>query len=123
MTGKLQAAGRQQGVTILGLVVVLVVVIFVSLLGFKLIPAFLEYRAMKIAIIAIGREKQNGTVSEIRRAFDSRQAIDDFQAVKASELEVTKQGNQIVISFAYRKEVPLFMNVGLYLDFAANSTQ
>ena len=120
---KLQAAGRQQGVTILGLVVVLVIVIFVSLLGFKLIPAFLEYRAMKTAIVAIAREKQNGTVSEIRRAFDSRQAIDDFQAVKASELEVTKQGNQIVISFAYRKEVPLFMNVGLYLDFAANSAQ
>jgi len=123
MMGKLQAAGRQQGVTILGLVVVLVVVIFVSLLGFKLIPAFLEYNAMKNAIYAIAREKQNGTVSEIRRAFDSRQAIDDFQAVKASELEVTKQGNQIVISFAYRKEVPLFMNVGLYLDFAASSAK
>ena len=27
----------------------------------------------------------------------------------------------MVIGFAYRKEVPLFANVGLYIDFAANS--
>jgi len=26
-----------------------------------------------------------------------------------------------VISFAYRKEIPLFANLGVYLDFAANS--
>jgi len=27
----------------------------------------------------------------------------------------------VVIAFAYRKEIPLFTGVGLYLDFAANS--
>jgi hypothetical protein len=27
----------------------------------------------------------------------------------------------MVISFAYRKEVPLFANVGVYVDFAASS--
>jgi Flp pilus assembly protein TadG len=123
MIGKLQAAGRQQGVTIVGLVVVLVVLIFVALLGFKLVPSFLEYNALKNAVYAIAREKQNGTVNEIRRAFESRQAIDDFTAVKASELEITKQGNQVVLAFAYRKEIPLFMNVGLYIDFAANTSK
>ena len=60
-------------------------------------------------------------MAEIRRAFESRQAIDDFQAVKATDLEISKNGNQIVIAFAYRKEVPLFANVGVYIDFAANS--
>jgi Tfp pilus assembly protein FimT len=112
---------KQQGVTITSLVIALVVVVFVALLGFKLVPAFLEFRAMKNAISAIAREKQSGTVAEIRRAFESRQAIDDFQAVKATDLDISKQGNQVVIAFAYRKEVPLFANVGLYIDFAANS--
>jgi hypothetical protein len=27
----------------------------------------------------------------------------------------------VVISFAYRKDIPLFANVGVYLDFAATS--
>ena len=112
---------KQSGVTITALVIVLVIVIFVALLGFKLIPAFMEYRSMKGAISAIAREKQGGTVAEIRRAFESRQAIDDFQAVKATDLDISKQGNQVVIAFAYRKEVPLFANVGVYIDFVANT--
>jgi len=112
---------KQSGVTITALVIVLVIVIFVALLGFKLIPAFMEYRSMKGAISAIAREKQGSTVAEIRRAFESRQAIDDFQSVKASDLDISKQGNQVVIAFAYRKEVPLFANVGVYIDFVANT--
>ena len=114
---------RMQGVSIMGLIVVLVVLIFVALLGLKLVPPVLEYRAMKGAIIAIARERQSASVADIRRAFESRQAIDDFQAVKPADLEITKQGNQVVIAFAYRKEVHLFANVGLYLDFAANSQE
>jgi len=112
---------KQRGLTITGLVIGLVVVIFIALLGFKLIPAFMEFRSMKGAISAIAREKQSSTVAEIRRAFESRQAIDDFQAVKANDLDISKQGNQVIIAFAYRKEVPLFANIGVYIDFAANS--
>jgi Domain of unknown function (DUF4845) len=112
---------RQRGVTITSLVIALVVVVFAALLGFKLVPAFLEFRSMKGAIEAIAREKQGGTVADIRRAFDSRQAIDDFQSVKSADLDISKNGNQVVIAFAYRKEVPLFANVGVYIDFRANS--
>jgi len=114
---------QQRGVSIMGLIIALVIVIFIALLGFKLIPAVLEYRSMKNAIVAIAGERQSSSVADIRRAFDARQAIDDFTAVKASDLEITKQGNQVVIAFAYRKEVPLFANIGLYIDFAANSAQ
>jgi len=113
----------QQGVTITSLVIVLVVAIFVALLGFKLIPPYIEYRAMKGAIQAIARERQSATVNDIRRAFDARQAIDDFQSVKAADLDISKQGNTVVIAFAYRKEVPLFGNIGLYIDFVATSQE
>jgi hypothetical protein len=60
-------------------------------------------------------------VAEIRRAFDARQAIDDFTAVKGADLEITKLGNDVVISASYRKEVPLFGNIGVYIDFEATS--
>ena len=113
----------QRGVSIMGLIIALVIFIFIALLGFKLIPSFLEYNSMKGAIVAIAKERQSASVAEIRRAYEARQAIDDFTSVKASELEVTKQGSQVVIAFAYRKEIPLFANVGLYIDFAANSAQ
>ena len=41
--------------------------------------------------------------------------------IKGTDLEVTKEGAGLVIAFAYRKEVPLFANLGMYIDFSANS--
>jgi hypothetical protein len=73
------------------------------------------------AIKAIARESNASTPAEVRRAFESRAAIDDINSVKPSDLDITKEGGEMVISFAYRKEVPLFANVGVYVDFAASS--
>ncbi len=108
----------QRGVTLMGLIILLFIVIFVAMLGFKLIPAYIDFYTAKKAINAVAR--QGSSVAEIRRSFDLRSAIDDVK-VRASDLEITKEGNEMVVGFAYRKEVPLFANVGVYIDFAASS--
>jgi hypothetical protein len=112
---------KQRGVSLGGLFLGLFILIFVALLAMKLIPAYMEYGTAKNAIQGIARERGNATPAEIRRAFDARAAIDDITAVKATDLEITKEGGEVVIGFAYRKEVPLFANVGVYFDFAASS--
>ena len=110
----------QRGVTLTGLMMLLFVAIFVALLGFKLIPAYIDFYTAKKAINVVAREKQGSTAGEIRRSFELRSAIDDIK-VRSSDLEITKEGNELVVGFAYRKEVPLFANVGIYIDFAASS--
>src|SRR5882672_6697567 len=105
---------NQRGVTVSGLFVALFIFIVLALLGMRLIPAYMEYGTAKNAIQGISRERTATTPAEIRRAFDARAAIDDITAVKSSDLEITKDGGEVVISFAYRKEVPLFANVGVY---------
>ena len=111
----------QRGITLSGLFVILFLVIVAALLGMKLIPPYMEYATAKNAIQQISRDRVGATPQEIRRAFDSRATVDDITAVKAADLDITKEGNEIVISFAYRKEVPLFANLGVYMDFAASS--
>ena len=110
----------QRGVTLIGLMVLLFVLIVVALFSFKLIPAYIDFYTAKKAINVVAREKQGSTAAEIRRSFELRSAIDEIK-VRPSDLEITKDGNELVIGFAYRKEVPLFANVGLYIDFAASS--
>lgn len=114
-------SGKQQGLSLVGLIIGLIVLAMVALFGMKVIPSYLEFRSAKNAIDAIARDRQGATVADVRRAFESRSAIDDINTVKPSDLEITKEGNAIVISFAYRKEVPLFNNVGLYIDYAARA--
>jgi hypothetical protein len=110
----------QRGVTLTGLMMLLFILIFVALFGFKLIPAYIDFYTAKKAISVVAREKQGTSAAEIRRSFELRSAIDEIK-VKPSDLEITKDGNELVIGFAYRKEVPLFANVGIYIDFAASS--
>ena len=112
---------KQRGVSLTNLFIGLFVLIFLALLAMKLIPAYMEYGTAKNAIDSIARDKANGTPADIRRAFDSRAAIDDIKAVRATDLDITKEGGEVVIGFAYRKEVPLFSNVGVYIDFAAST--
>ena len=111
----------QLGVTLTGLFIALFLLIVVALLAMKLIPAYIEYATAKKAIDAIARERQATSAQEVRRAFDARAAIDDITTIKAADLEISKAGNAMVIGFAYRKEVPLFSNVGIYIDFAAST--
>jgi len=59
----------QHGVTITGLLVVLISVAMLALLAMKVIPSFLEFRTAKTAIELIARSSQN-TV-EARRAFET----------------------------------------------------
>jgi len=112
---------RQRGVSLMGLIFGAVILIFVLLLGMKTLPPYLEYFTAKKHITQIAQEQRAGTVGDVRRAWQLKTAIEDVPSVSDKDLEVTKDGGEIVISFAYRKEVPLFANVGVYMDFAATS--
>jgi hypothetical protein len=114
---------KQTGVSLSGLIVVFVILIFVALLGMKVGPAVAEFYTAKKHIKTIAQEKRTASVADIRKSWDQRTMIDEVKAVSASDLEITKDGGDVVISFAYKKEVPLFANVGLYIDFAANSKE
>ena len=113
---------RQRGLSLIGLMMGAVVLIAIALLGMRMAPSYIEFVAIKKAINALAQEKRGAPAPEIRKAFDQRATIDDISTVGGKELEITKQGTDTVISVAYRKELPLFAKVGLYIDFYAAST-
>jgi hypothetical protein len=110
----------QRGLSIMGLIVILVIIAAIALLAMKLAPSVIEYRSAKTAIEGIAAQNPQSP-AEVRKAFEARSAIDDINMIKPTDLEITKEGNSIVIAFSYRKEVPLFKNVGLYIDYAARA--
>ena len=113
---------KQIGVTLSGLLIILMILMILGLLGLKVTPAYIEFFTAKKAIVGVAAEaKSGGGVAELRRAFDRRAVIDAIEVVAGKDLEITKDGNDVVLSFAYRKEVPLFWNLGLYFDFTASS--
>ena len=113
---------KQTGVSLGGLMIILVILAVLGLLGLKVGPAYMEFYTAKKAITGVALEAKSGSgVAELRKAFDRRAQIDDITVIAGKDLEITKEGGEVVLSFSYRKEVPLFANLGLYFDFAASS--
>lgn len=111
---------KQLGLSLSGLIVGAIILVLAALLAMKLVPPYLEFFGAKKLITQIANEGKT-TVGDIRQAFDLKASVDDINSIKSSDLEVTKEGAEVVISFAYRKEIPLFGNAGIYLEFAADS--
>ena len=69
------------------------------------------------------QEKPGASVLEVRKAFDARATIDAISTVSGKDLEVTKDGGELLIAATYRREIPLVSNVGVYIDFRAVSKE
>jgi hypothetical protein len=113
---------KQRGVSMMGLLIGAAILIAVALLGMKVAPAYIEYFSVKKAVVGIVQSGDaRGTVADVRRAFDKRAQVDDIAVITGADLEITKEGGEVVIAFSYPKKIPLFGNVSLYFDFAGAS--
>jgi len=112
---------NQRGMTLTGMVVVCVVGVLVAIAALKITPAYIEYFTVKKAIVAIARANPSATVGDVRYAFQLRSAIDNIDVIGPKDLEVTKEGNELVVSVSYPKRIPLFGNISVVIDFSASS--
>jgi hypothetical protein len=105
--------------SLVGLLFVGLIVVVLLMLGAKLVPAVVEYIAIERAVQKIKNEAN--TVSEIRAAFDRYATIEDIKSITSRDLDITKEGDRIVISYAYTYNVPILDNVRLVIDFSGTT--
>lgn len=117
------AIKRQRGVGLLGLILGGGLFFFVALLGMKVFPDVLGYFTVVKNVKATAHDPgmSGSSVSQVRSAYMKRTQVEGGSPVAAEDLEITKEGNEIVISFAYSKKIPLFANVSLVIDFEGSS--
>ncbi len=115
---------KQSGLSLVGVLLVGTILAAVIVLGLKLIPVVSEYFGIKRAINAVAgtADPQVATVPQLRSAFTKRALVDDISSISASDLDITKENGQIVISVDYSRKVPLFSNVNLLIDFSVSTS-
>ena len=113
---------RQKGLTLTGFIVVAVIVVIALLLGFKIAPPYMEFYTLQKLLRQIAEEPIKGDPrTSVRRAFQLKSGIDNITAVSADDLQVTKEGESIVIVAEYSVRVPLVYNISAVMDFRATS--
>ena len=96
---------QQRGLSFIGVIFIGLFAVAAFAIGGQSIPVFLEYQAILKAAKKAANE--GSSVPEVRAIFDRAGAIDDISSVQGKDLEVTKQGDKIVVGFKYAREIPL----------------
>jgi hypothetical protein len=113
---------RQRGVSLSGLLLWAVAIALGAVLGMKVGPEYMNYFNIVKAVKAVAAVSAGKTVPEIRSAFGKQADVGYIKSLQPADLDISKDGNDVVISFAYETRIPLFANVSLLIDFQGSSS-
>jgi hypothetical protein len=112
---------KQQGITLIGFVFILIIVAFFAYAAMKLVPAYTEYLGVVKAMNAVASEPDLATKSpeEIQRelAFKgSFQYVDD-KTFSAENLHIKNGPGGGTMEIKYDKDIPFVYNIDFLLHF------
>lgn len=115
---------KQRGMSLIQLIVTLGVLGFLGIMAAKLMPAYIEYFQVKKLFSAMEQNGDlKGTVRDIRRGYDTRNAIEDVKSVRGEDIEVSKEGGETVITATWSVKVPMVYNASACLDFVVTTAK
>ena len=121
MTAKFASSSRQRGVTLFGLMFWAILIGVTALVVMRVLPTVNEFYTVQRAVDKIAREGGT-TVPEIRAAFDKTKQIEySITSLDGKDLQITKENEKVVVSFAYDKEIELVAPVYLLIKYEGRS--
>lgn len=109
---------QQRGLTFFGLLIVGILLAYTGVILAQVAPTYIEYLAVQKAV---DKAAAGGTVSEVRSLFDKAAQIDDIRSIAGKDLTVGKEGDRVVVSFAYDREIHLAGPAHLVMKYAGRS--
>jgi hypothetical protein len=110
---------KQQGITAIGLIALLVVLGLLGFGGLKLFPIYLEQ--MKIAGILndvkFELDGQNPSLQVIKSSINKRLNIEMVRDMRATDFKISKSENGYLLQAKYERRAPYVANIYLVVVF------
>ncbi len=115
----------QRGLSIIGFLFVAAVGMVVAMVGFRVTPAVIEYYSVQRALADSLQDIRDPatTIADVRRSFGQRVNAGYIESVRASDLEITREKNQVVVRVAWTRTLHLVANASLLLEFEAMASR
>lgn len=112
---------RQRGMTLFGLMFWALLIGFFGYVLVRTLPTINEWLTIQRTVEQIAKS-QPSTVAEARSAFDKQKDLEySISAISGKDLMITKENDQVVIGYAYDKEVPLWGPVYILIKYEGRS--
>jgi Domain of unknown function (DUF4845) len=110
---------RQQGMTFIGLLCILVLCGIIGYAGVRLVPVYLNYMKLSRTMESAATEfkGENAALDGVRKSLDRHWAIEDITAVDQKDIEITRDNGGLQLHVAYDDTVPYLANISLSVHF------
>jgi Domain of unknown function (DUF4845) len=111
---------RQRGMTMLGIIVLVIVVGAWVYAGVRLTPIYLEFMRVASTLEKVRDEYDSnpGTTEHmLRKAVERQFDLDYVDAITANDVEIDKDGSMFTMRAVYEQAVPLVANVSFLVEF------
>jgi len=114
---------HQRGLSFGGFVFGAFLLVLLSIIGLKLIPAFIQNAQIKTVFGEIVRDPnmEKASPREIRNSFERRASIDAITVIKSEDIDIASDGGHLELSANYSVKIPLFGNASILLEFNPSS--
>lgn len=117
-----ERSGRQRGITVIGMLLMIIAIAFVALIAMKVVPMYIQYFSIKSTVESIRKEPQLAQMSaqDIQNAIQKRFDIGYVNNITARDLKIRNERNGRVIDLVYQDERDLFY--GLFVLLKVNES-
>jgi hypothetical protein len=110
---------RQQGMTFIGLLCILVLVGTIGYAGVRLVPVYLNYMKLARTMESAASEfkGESADLGGVRKSLDRHWAIEDITGIDQKDIEITRDDSGLTLHAVYDDAVPYIANVSLSVHF------
>jgi len=91
-------AHRQDGLSLIGWLLVLIVAAAIVLAAFRVVPAYIESARLGSALGSVKKDAQTDSIGTLRRKISSQLTMDSVEGVSVDDFKFERDGDQLTIS-------------------------
>ena len=112
---------RQRGMTLIGMLLLLILIGFVAVIAMKVVPMYVQYYSIKSTIESVRKESVSSmTTVDIQNAIQKRFDTGYVENVKAKDLKIRNVPGGKALDLVYQDERELFEGMGLFVVLKVN---
>ena len=120
----MRSTRRQSGLSMIGFLFVVIVVLVVVVVGFRVMPAYIEYFSVQKALNQTLYEARDlNDSADVRKGFQRKADAGYIESVTGRDIEITRDGNAFVATIEWTRKLPLVANVSLLVEFEAKASR
>jgi len=119
MNKTIQSVSKQQGLTMISILTIVVVVVFFAIFLIRLVPIYLDGFAISesLSYMETQQELKKKSNKEIRQSLMSKLNLNSVYGVVADDIYITKKRNKVYVEVDYEVREKIVGNLDFVVSF------